>query len=1037
MRLIPLFICLATLNCVSQTCNYLSYESFDYQPNMPLHGAQGGNGWGGPWEVQNGNTSVPGFQISAGTPLNYSDLTTQGNYASGGNAYLTAGRALNTQPGGPFDDWLNTNNEIGKYGKTIWISALLRKSADNSEQVALYFHNSNINWCSGCTSQKIGIGYFGNDSNVNGQKRWSLFVNGLSYTSDVVVVPNQTVLLVVKVEFDGLNALSLYANPINLGVPPQQAPNLYIQTAQSVAFRNVALYPGNSPGAGSVDEIRIGKSFECVTPNPLVMVNQGPIADFTANPVSGTAPLPITFDAGLSYDPDGSIVSYEWNFGDGAPKETGSIVTHTYVNTGQFNVTLTVTDNNGVQQTHSKTVTVLNASGSFSCLANVTLDQPATCTENIGKITLGGSGIQTITLLNASGGMAPPGQSLNVFDHLAPGPYTMITAGTNGCRDTFHLHIPVDSSTCSGWAPDTCGMKIGVGMEGFAYYSSGRAFKDYFKSADQWITYDPSNTVQGWNTGDQQYIPRDANGYPTQIPFPTPNGTRALRGIISANGFIPVGVPMRLLYDGSGMLTMQGTVTVVQANPGQIDFSATDAGNIWFHLSQSDSTNPVRNIRIVAFSDLSTYETQPFRENFLEKAGKFNALRFMDWMATNGNRNIQWSNRTKPGYFSQAVNPNGGVAYEYIIQLANQLHKDIWICIPHQADDDYIAQMAAMFRDQLNPGIHVYLEYSNEVWNWIFDQAHWVSDNGPQNISYPRRYVERATHAFRIWTAAWGDQKTRLKRVLGTQAGYDWITAEIMAHARPEDYDYISPSWYVGLDHGDSGIPNLVALGANATADDVLDNAHQVFLEQIPRWKMVYNTAKLYGKKVVNYEGGQHFTNFTEPAYLPAMYDAQVHPRIYDLYQEMLDSLRRFGSEMPFAFVLTGPWQSKYGSWGHLFDDDDPAPWTDRPKFQVLLDNICQTVSATHTYGNENIQTPVLYPNPAQDELILEMPVQCRNLQNSVIFSDLSGRIVQRVVFDGPGISIPLKLNAGLYLVQIQDETGLLHWVKKIVVAEK
>ncbi|MEI6412396.1 MAG: PKD domain-containing protein, partial [Bacteroidota bacterium] len=744
-----------------------------------------------------------------------------------------------------------------------------------------------------------------------------------------------------------------------------------------------------------------------------------------------------TFDASLSHDPDGSIVSYVWNFGDGSPNASGQIVNHTYINTGQFAVSLTVTDNNGVPQTISKTITALNAGGTFSCLSNITLDQSATCTENSGKITLNGNGQQTISLLNLNNGNIPPGQSPNVFEHLAPGPYTMITAGSNGCRDTFHLFIPVDSSTCAAWSPDTCGMKIGVGLEGFAYYSSGRVFKDYFKSAGQWITYDPSNTVPDWNTGDQQYIPHDANGYPTQIPFPTPNGSRAVRGIVSANGFIPVGVPMRLLYDGSGALTMKGTVSVAQANPGQIDFSATDAGNIWFHLSQSDAANPVRNIRIIAISDLSTYETQPFRENFLEKADKFNALRFMDWMGTNGNRNIKWADRTKPGYFSQAVSPNGGVAYEYIIQLANHLHKDIWICIPHQADDDYIAQMAAMFHDQLDPNIHVYLEYSNEVWNWSFEQAHWVSDNGPQNISYPRRYVERATHAFRIWTNVWGGSKTRLKRVLGTQAGYDWVTAEIMAHARPEDYDYISPSWYVGLNHDNTGVPNLVSLGASATADDVLDNAHNVFLTQIPRWKMVYNTAKMYGKKVVNYEGGQHFTNFTEPAYLPAMYDAQVHPRMYNLYQEMLDSLRRFGSEMPFAFVLTGPWKSKYGSWGHIFDDDDPAPWTDRPKFQVLLDNICQTINATHTSGNENIQAPVLYPNPAQDELIVEMPVQCKNTQNSVIFSDLSGQIVKRTIFEGAKINIPLQLKSGMYLVQIQDKTGQLHWVKKLVVAEK
>ena len=71
-----------------------------------------------------------------------------------------------------------------------------------------------------------------------------------------------------------------------------------------------------------------------------------PICLFKA-PANATANQSIVFDASESYDPDGTIVSYEWGFGDGTT-DGGQIVTHTYHHPGQYTVTLTVTDNTGL-----------------------------------------------------------------------------------------------------------------------------------------------------------------------------------------------------------------------------------------------------------------------------------------------------------------------------------------------------------------------------------------------------------------------------------------------------------------------------------------------------------------------------------------------------------------------------------------------------------------------------------------------------------------------------------------------------------------
>ena len=76
-----------------------------------------------------------------------------------------------------------------------------------------------------------------------------------------------------------------------------------------------------------------------------------PVANAAANPVSGTAPLLVQFDGSASFDQDGTIVSYSWDFGDGTTG-TGATASHTYA-AGTYTATLTVTDNSGLSSTKS------------------------------------------------------------------------------------------------------------------------------------------------------------------------------------------------------------------------------------------------------------------------------------------------------------------------------------------------------------------------------------------------------------------------------------------------------------------------------------------------------------------------------------------------------------------------------------------------------------------------------------------------------------------------------------------------------------
>ncbi|AGN02078.1 PKD domain-containing protein [Salinarchaeum sp. Harcht-Bsk1] len=94
--------------------------------------------------------------------------------------------------------------------------------------------------------------------------------------------------------------------------------------------------------------------------------NSAPTASFTVSPSSPTMGESATFDAADSSDSDGSISSYSWDFGDGSTA-TGQSVTHSYSSTGDYTVTLTVTDDDGATDSNATTVTVQSSSSGGAC----------------------------------------------------------------------------------------------------------------------------------------------------------------------------------------------------------------------------------------------------------------------------------------------------------------------------------------------------------------------------------------------------------------------------------------------------------------------------------------------------------------------------------------------------------------------------------------------------------------------------------------------------------------------------------------------
>ncbi len=87
-----------------------------------------------------------------------------------------------------------------------------------------------------------------------------------------------------------------------------------------------------------------------------VLTNILPTASIVAAPTSGTVPLVVNFDGTASTDPDGTLVSYVWDFGDGATG-TGSVLSHTYTVPGTYTASLTVTDDSAATDVATVAIT--------------------------------------------------------------------------------------------------------------------------------------------------------------------------------------------------------------------------------------------------------------------------------------------------------------------------------------------------------------------------------------------------------------------------------------------------------------------------------------------------------------------------------------------------------------------------------------------------------------------------------------------------------------------------------------------------------
>lgn len=527
--------------------------------------------------------------------------------------------------------------------------------------------------------------------------------------------------------------------------------------------------------------------------------------------------------------------------------------------------------------------------------------------------------------------------------------------------------MPADpNAPLPAFAPVT-NPNLSLGLAGINDWSVQQPFLDIMKTARPWIGHLPGQ-FGGWEMADlEQAGAIGPRGWPVAIP---PEVTSVSALILTDLPADAGGVAGRyvLTYEGKGDLKLEGRAQVVQVQSGRILFDYTPGdGFVAITLTALDAVDPIHSISVVRADRESALASGAiFNPDWLARIRGVKGLRFMDWMATNNATLALAQDRPMPQDFTYA---RRGVPVEIMVALANELQADPWFTLPHLATDDLVRSYAQIVHDSLDPTLKAHVEFSNEVWNWQFDQARWAEEQGRarwgKDQTWVQFYALRAGQVMDIWAQVFADAPDRLVRIIATQTG--WLGLEeqildaplVLAEGLPapaSHFDAYAVTGYfsalLGADEkadlvrdwiaqskaADPSQPYALAnelaaqdLRDGSVSGDPSDSLAAVLGETLPYQAAV---AANHGLRLVMYEGGTHVVGFgaqvDDPDLTAFFTQLNFSAEMGELYAEMMAGWGKV-SDAPFNAFVDVYRPSKWGSWGalrHLGDDN--------PRWQAL-----------------------------------------------------------------------------------------------------
>lgn len=486
--------------------------------------------------------------------------------------------------------------------------------------------------------------------------------------------------------------------------------------------------------------------------------------------------------------------------------------------------------------------------------------------------------------------------------------------------------------------------RLGINLNHIAEWVPHRLFLDVMKQAKAW-NGTPTLDSNGWPTA----------GWPVST---------ALFNFLN-NGLYPTGV-YTVYFDGTGTITISGDASAsITTSGGTFTVTTATTTGILFTITSSNaSPNHVRNVRIAAPGHSSDYDSviiDPDFTSFVSSLGT--VIRFMDPMATNNSKQIEWADRPTPSRYtqtsssaSQLTSSTLGMAVEHIVDLCNATGMDPWICIPHRATDEYVSKFADYLFANLNTARKVYIEYSNEIWNALFDRAPGegsASDAGQYTYcanqgsalglganpfqNRHRFQKRRMIEVFDLFVTAFGG-RTRLVNILAGQAGSSSVIDEAMDFESTNNtkIDAIAIATYFG---GKIGLSTGNPSGRKPTTLDhfFLDLHLQITNDYPTLESSIATLISTHHKPIFNYEGGGAFVIGTAGGWatdtaLHALFNLAQHDRrMLDAYDRWLQRLGAAGVElvMHYGDSYEPGTTSSAGRWGlqeSMSDTDSTAP---------------------------------------------------------------------------------------------------------------
>lgn len=486
---------------------------------------------------------------------------------------------------------------------------------------------------------------------------------------------------------------------------------------------------------------------------------------------------------------------------------------------------------------------------------------------------------------------------------------------------------------------------LGTNLSGLDDWSTEFSFVDAFKTSRPWF----SATQNAWQ--DQRTVDVDERGWVRSLQPGQYARTLMYWDLSRVPGGYPKGRYV-VEFEGKGTLEYGRSANRVEGTPGRevIDVDPARGGGISLTITSTDSSNPLRNIRVWLpgheprrGDQVGKGRVDPgiFHPSLVSRLKGYRVIRFMNWMLGQNNNNIHlktWDER--PRVEDARWSPKGAPV-EVMTALCDRVGADPWFTISHEADDDSVRRFAEAVKASLGPGRKVYVEHSNEVWNGQYPQARFARSRGRElglstsnEFEAQIRYHARRTREIgAIFTSVLGKQ--RVVRVLGSWASSPIASEGALSfEGTAASVDAVAIAPYFGFFGG----PDRYAPLASMSVDAALRELATVELPRVRQWiEQHAEIAKRHNVELIAYEGGQHLVGidrFREDAAVNDLFDKlNRHPEMGRLYTRHLQDWRSAGGRLFVHYNLCGAY-SRYGRFGLLEYLDQPA--SEAPKYQAI-----------------------------------------------------------------------------------------------------